>query len=311
MGYPHKPHAREATVLSKHFGNREAISLDGWKKLGGYKALQTALGMTPADIVNVVKESGLRGRGGAGFPTGMKWSFMKPGDGKPHYLICNADESEPGTFKDREIMRWTPHALIEGCAIGSYAIGAETCYIYIRGEFTEPLQRHGSGVERSAGRGHHRRQRDGHRQDDQRLGAQGRGRVHLRRRDRDDEFPRGTSRQPSHQAAIPRGLGRVRPADDDQQRRDARRGAGTSSIRAPTGTRSTRAPTIPRARGRSCIRSAATCSARATTKCRWDSRSRISSTTSAAARCRAESSRRSSPAASRFRSRRSPRPKRR
>jgi NADH-quinone oxidoreductase subunit F len=95
--------------------------------------------MSPADIVNVVKESGLRGRGGAGFPTGMKWSFMKPGDGKPHYLCCNADESEPGTFKDREIMRWTPHALVEGCAIGAYAIGAETAYIYIRGEFTEPL----------------------------------------------------------------------------------------------------------------------------------------------------------------------------
>ncbi len=88
-----------------------------------------------------MKDSGLRGRGGAGFPTGLKWSFMKPGDGKPHYLCCNADESEPGTFKDREIMRWTPHALIEGCAIGSYAIGAETCYIYIRGEFTEPLER--------------------------------------------------------------------------------------------------------------------------------------------------------------------------
>jgi len=141
MGYPHKPHAKETTVLSQHFGDREAITLDGWKKRGGYKALKTALGMSPADIVNVVKDSGLRGRGGAGFPTGVKWSFMKPGDGKPHYLCCNADESEPGTFKDREIMRWTPHALIEGCAIGSYAIGAETCYIYIRGEFTEPIAR--------------------------------------------------------------------------------------------------------------------------------------------------------------------------
>jgi NADH-quinone oxidoreductase subunit F len=97
--------------------------------------------MDPATIIGIVKESGLRGRGGAGFPTGMKWSFMKLGDGKPHYLCCNADESEPGTFKDREIMRWTPHALIEGCAIGAYAIGAETTYIYIRGEFTEPLQR--------------------------------------------------------------------------------------------------------------------------------------------------------------------------
>jgi NADH-quinone oxidoreductase subunit F len=141
MGYPHAPHPRETLVLSKHFGDRDAISLDGWRKRGGYVALEKALGMTPAEIINIVKDSGLRGRGGAGFPTGLKWSFMKPGDGKPHYLCCNADESEPGTFKDREIMRWTPHALIEGCAIGSYAIGAETCYIYIRGEFTEPLER--------------------------------------------------------------------------------------------------------------------------------------------------------------------------
>ena len=139
MGYPHKSHQGETPVLSEHFGDADARSLDGWKKRGGYQALEKALAMSPADIVNVVKESGLRGRGGAGFPTGMKWSFMKPGDGKPHYLCCNADESEPGTFKDREIMRWTPHALVEGCAIGAYAIGAETCYIYIRGEFTEPL----------------------------------------------------------------------------------------------------------------------------------------------------------------------------
>ncbi len=141
MGYPHAPHRRETQVLSTHFGEKDAVTLAGWKKRGGYAALEKALGMTPANIVNVVKDSGLRGRGGAGFPTGLKWSFMKPGDGKPHYLCCNADESEPGTFKDREIMRWTPHALIEGCAIGAYAMGAETCYIYIRGEFTEPIAR--------------------------------------------------------------------------------------------------------------------------------------------------------------------------
>jgi NADH-quinone oxidoreductase subunit F len=140
MGYPHKSHPKETAILSKHFGEPEARSLEGWKKRGGYKALQQALGMSPAEIVEVVKASGLRGRGGAGFPTGLKWSFMKPGDGKPHYLCCNADESEPGTFKDREIMRWTPHALVEGCAIGAYAIGAETAYIYIRGEFTEPIE---------------------------------------------------------------------------------------------------------------------------------------------------------------------------
>ena len=141
MGYPHKSHSRETPVLSGFFGDTDAISLEGWKKRGGYQALEKALGMAQADIVNVVKDSGLRGRGGAGFPTGLKWSFMKPGDGKPHYLLCNADESEPGTFKDREVMRWTPHALVEGCAIGAYAIGAETAYIYIRGEFTEPLER--------------------------------------------------------------------------------------------------------------------------------------------------------------------------
>jgi NADH-quinone oxidoreductase subunit F len=146
MGYPHSPHPRETPVLSKYFGDREAMGLEGWKKRGGYAALEHALGTDPATITNIVKESGLRGRGGAGFPTGVKWSFMKPGDGKPHYLACNADESEPGTFKDREIMRWTPHALIEGCAIAAYAIGAETTYIYIRGEFTDPLRVMGTAL---------------------------------------------------------------------------------------------------------------------------------------------------------------------
>ena len=140
MGYPHQPHAKETVVLSEHFGDAEARSYDGWVKRGGYKALRTALEMAPAEVVEVVKASGLRGRGGAGFPTGVKWSFMPREKSKLHYLCCNADESEPGTFKDREIMRWTPHLLIEGCAIAQYAIQAEITYIYIRGEFTEPLQ---------------------------------------------------------------------------------------------------------------------------------------------------------------------------
>ena len=146
MGFPHRSHPRETPLLSKHFGDVDARTLSGWRQRGGYRALEHALAMEPVAITNIVKESGLRGRGGAGFPTGMKWSFMKPGDGKPHYLACNADESEPGTFKDREIMRWTPHALIEGCAIGAHAIGAETAYIYIRGEFTEPLVRMNEAV---------------------------------------------------------------------------------------------------------------------------------------------------------------------
>ena len=138
MGYPHPSDPRETVVLSQYFGDAEARTYQGWVKRGGYQALRKALEMGPEQIIDTIKNSGLRGRGGAGFPTGLKWSFMPKGDGKPHYLVCNADESEPGTFKDREIMRWTPHQLIEGCAIGAYAIGAETCYIYIRGEFTEP-----------------------------------------------------------------------------------------------------------------------------------------------------------------------------
>ncbi len=138
MGYPHKSHARETVVLSQYFGDAEARTLDGWKKRGGYAALGKVLGMSRDQVVDIVKASGLRGRGGAGFPTGLKWSFMPKEVKKPHYLCCNADESEPGTFKDREIMRWTPHALLEGCAIACHAIGADTGYIYIRGEFTEP-----------------------------------------------------------------------------------------------------------------------------------------------------------------------------
>ncbi|HEX5385444.1 MAG TPA: NADH-quinone oxidoreductase subunit NuoF [Gemmatimonadales bacterium] len=140
MGFPHPSDPRETVILSKYFGDADARTYAGWVARGGYEGLRKALGMAPEAIVEEVKGSGLRGRGGAGFPTGLKWSLMPKADGRPHFLVCNADESEPGTFKDREIMRWTPHALIEGCAIAAYAIGAERCYIYIRGEFTEPLR---------------------------------------------------------------------------------------------------------------------------------------------------------------------------
>ncbi len=140
MGYPHQPHPKETVVLSQYFGDAEARTYDGWVKRGGYAALKKALAMEPGQVTEIVKDSGLRGRGGAGFPTGLKWSFMPKEKKRPHYLCCNADESEPGTFKDREIMRWTPHALIEGCAIAQYAIQAEITYIYIRGEFTEALR---------------------------------------------------------------------------------------------------------------------------------------------------------------------------
>jgi len=138
MGYPHPPHPKETVVLSKYFGDADARTYKGWVKRGGYEMLKKALAMTPPAVVEEVKASGLRGRGGAGFPTGLKWSFMPKEKKRPHYLCVNADESEPGTFKDREIMRWTPHALLEGSAIAAHAIQAEVVYIYIRGEFTEP-----------------------------------------------------------------------------------------------------------------------------------------------------------------------------
>ena len=138
MGYPQKPHAKETVVLSEYFGDPEARTIKGWVKRGGYEALKKALAMDPNAVTEEVKSSGLRGRGGAGFPTGLKWTFMPKEKKGPHYLCVNADESEPGTFKDREIMRWTPHALLEGTAIAAHAIRAEVAYIYIRGEFTEP-----------------------------------------------------------------------------------------------------------------------------------------------------------------------------
>jgi NADH-quinone oxidoreductase subunit F len=137
MGFPHQPHPRETVVLSKYFGDAEARSYKGWVKRGGYEALRDALKQDPNAVTETVKSSGLRGRGGAGFPTGLKWSFMPKEKKKAHYLCVNADESEPGTFKDREIMRWTPHALLEGTAIAAHAIRAEIAYIYIRGEFTD------------------------------------------------------------------------------------------------------------------------------------------------------------------------------
>jgi NADH-quinone oxidoreductase subunit F len=101
----------------------------------GYAGLRKAVSMTPEQVIDAVKASGLRGRGGAGFPTGLKWQFVDKKSPKPKYIVCNADESEPGTFKDHLLMERNPHLLIEGCAIGCYAIGSKTAYIYIRGEF--------------------------------------------------------------------------------------------------------------------------------------------------------------------------------
>jgi NADH-quinone oxidoreductase subunit F len=124
----------ETLILTKRWGKRDSAALDGYRADGGYGALEKALGMDPGAIVDEVKKSNLRGRGGAGFATGLKWTFL-PKDVRPRYLTINADESEPGTFKDRYIIEHDPHQLLEGIAITCYALDIHLAYVYIRGEF--------------------------------------------------------------------------------------------------------------------------------------------------------------------------------
>ncbi len=132
------PHALERRLIFKNIDRAGwANDIETYLRDGGYDDLKKAVGMKGPDIVNEVKASGLRGRGGAGFPCGVKWGFIKPDEKKPVYLICNADESEPGTFKDRYIIHQDPHQLIEGMLISCYALRVKLAYIYIRGEFPE------------------------------------------------------------------------------------------------------------------------------------------------------------------------------
>jgi NADH-quinone oxidoreductase subunit F len=130
-------------VLTRRWLSPKSWTLDTYTELEGYTAVRTALAAHPDQLIQLIKDSGLRGRGGAGFPTGMKWGFIpqaKPGEqptgpaAKPTYLVINADEGEPGTCKDVPLMMADPHSLIEGCIITSYAIRAHQCYIYVRGE---------------------------------------------------------------------------------------------------------------------------------------------------------------------------------
>jgi NADH-quinone oxidoreductase subunit F len=128
-------------LLLEHINVPGINTLDVYRQKGGYRAVEKALKtLTPDEVVEEVKKSGLRGRGGAGFPTGMKWSFLAKPEGVARYLVCNADESEPGTFKDRFLMTYIPHALIEGMIVSSFALGANTSYIYVRGEMMPQIR---------------------------------------------------------------------------------------------------------------------------------------------------------------------------
>lgn len=129
------PHPLEVKILTRRFGLPNSQTIETYLANDGYKAFEKALGMSQDDIINEVKASLLRGRGGAGFPTGLKWSFVPRQSPKPKYIVVNADESEPGTCKDRLLIEYDPHQLIEGCLIAGLAIGAQQGYIYIRGEY--------------------------------------------------------------------------------------------------------------------------------------------------------------------------------
>jgi NADH-quinone oxidoreductase subunit F len=125
-------------VITQHWGDDSVRSLEGYEAAGGYRALRAALAMSPDDVIAVVKDSGLRGRGGAGFPTGMKWSFVPQDTGKPTYVTVNFDESEPGTANNRELMEREPHQMLEGALIAAYAIRCHSVFVYCRGEFLWP-----------------------------------------------------------------------------------------------------------------------------------------------------------------------------
>ena len=170
-------------ILTKIWDRPDSFTLAAYEDDGGYQALRTALGMPQDDIIQAVKDSGLRGRGGAGFPTGMKWGFIPQGDGKPHYLVVNADESEPGTCKDIPLMMANPHALVEGVIISAFAIRANH-RVHLRtrrgpARHPPPAAGRRGGVRGRVPRHRHPRLRVRPRA----RRAQRRGRLHLRRGD--------------------------------------------------------------------------------------------------------------------------------
>ncbi|MDM7915982.1 MAG: NADH-quinone oxidoreductase subunit NuoF [Candidatus Eisenbacteria bacterium] len=144
----------EVRLLTRNFDHPASWTLDAYEGAGGYRAVRKALAMEPAAVIEEVKKSGLRGRGGAGFPTGMKWSFVPKESKLPKYLCVNADESEPGTFKDRYLLERDPHALLEGIVITCWAVGIHSAYVYIRGEFGLPYHRLQDAVEEAYAKGY-------------------------------------------------------------------------------------------------------------------------------------------------------------
>ena len=213
------------SLLYENIDDPGLATLDGYSKRGGYEMLRKALSMDPQDVLQEMLDSGVRGRGGAGFAMGKKMSFIPKG-AMDKYLVCNADESEPGTFKDRELMQKNPHLLIEGMIIGAYAIGANKSFIFIRGEYSHQADVLDAAVAEAREAGYLGENILGSDAHDRPRRAPRRRRLHLRRGDGAARRARGPARQPAPEAAVPGRAGPLPGPDADQQRRDADERAG-------------------------------------------------------------------------------------
>ena len=208
------------TLLFKDIDEPGLNTLAVYEARGGYEALRQALAMTPGDVLAQLEASGLRGRGGAGFQMGKKVSFLPQGS-MNKYLVCNADESEPGTFKDRELMQKNPHLLIEGIVIAAHAAGADRSFIYIRGEYELQADILEAALAEARERRLPRRAHPRLRAHLPARAAPRRRRLHLRRGDRPARLAGGQARQSATEAAVPGQPGPLPGTDADQQRRDA------------------------------------------------------------------------------------------
>ena len=229
---PAAPHVGGSELrLLRRVGKVDPESLDDYRAHDGYHALREAFELGPQGVIAEVQASNLLGRGGAAFPTGRKMEAVASAPARPHYLICNADESEPGTFKDRILMERDPFAIVEAMTIAGFATGCEQGYIYIRGEYPLAAQRIGHAIDEARKHGLLGRRRDGARHALRYRDPPRRRRVYLRRRDGALQLDRGQARRAAQQAAVSRRGGPLRKTDAREQRRDARESAGDPARR--------------------------------------------------------------------------------
>jgi len=189
--------------------------LDVYEQNGGYQALRKAIGMKQDEVIEEVKKSNLKGRGGAGFPTGLKWSFMPKQSAKPKYICANGDEGEPGTFKDRQIFEYNPHLFIEGSLIAAYAMGVQTIYVYIRGEYVKWIKLLQKAIDDAYAKNYIGNAILGY------LHRPRCRRLYLRRRIILDEFNRGRQGIPPRKTTLSCTSWALGMSDDDKQYRNA------------------------------------------------------------------------------------------